>query len=94
MDFIIKRFNSLFGIAISAIIVIGVIYLFINILPFILIIGLIAWMFFKGIKILKSFNSKKESVITSMKDDQVHNNADSNEFTNGQVIDVEYKEVK
>ena len=94
MDFIMKRFNGLLGIAISAIIIFGVIYLFINILPFVVVIGLVAWMFFKGLKILKSFNSKKESVFTSRDDAEVHSNVDSNEFTNGQIIDVEYKEVK
>ena len=94
MDFIIRRFNSLFGIVISAIIILGVIYLFINILPFVLIIGFITWILFKGLKILKSFNMKKESVITSMNDAEANGNFDSNEFTNGQIIDVEYKEVK
>ena len=94
MDFIIKRFNGLFGIAISAIIIFGVIYLFINILPFVLIIGFIAWIFFKVLKILRSFNSKKESVVTSMKDNGDTGSVDSDEYTNGQIIDVEYKDVK
>ena len=94
MDFIIRRFNSLFGIVISAIIILGVIYLFINILPFVLIIGFITWILFKGLKILKSFNIKKEGVFTTRDEAEVYSNGDSNEFTNGQIIDVEYKEVK
>ncbi|MBC8059658.1 MAG: hypothetical protein H7Y18_03230 [Clostridiaceae bacterium] len=89
MDFIVRRFNSLLGIAFFTIIIVGVMYLFINILPFILIIGLIIWMFFKVTKILKSVNKKKDSVIVSMSD----SNVNSNEFTNGQIIDVEYKEL-
>lgn len=89
-----KRFNSLFGIAISAILIFGVIYLLINIFPFVLAIGLVTWVSFKGYKAIKSWGSKKESVITSMGDTEVHNDVDSNEFTNGTIIDVEYKDVK
>ena len=94
MDFIIKRFNSLFGIAIGAIVIFGVIYLFINILPFVLVIGLISWMVFKGYKAIKSWSSKKESVITSMNDAEAHSDVEPDDFTNGPIIDVEYKEVK
>lgn len=91
MDFITKRFNSIFGIAIFSIITLGVMYLLMSIFPYILIIGLIIWMFVKVVKTLKSFNRKKESVVNSMSD--ADNNTDSNEYTNGQIIDVEYKEL-
>ena len=91
MDFIVKRFNSLLGIAFFTIIILGVMYLFINIFPFVLGIGLIIWLFFKAVKFLKSLNKKKESVITSVNNED--NQADSKEYTNGQVIDVEYKEL-
>ena len=93
MDFILKRFNSLFGIAISAIIILGVMYLFLNILPYIVVIGLITWMIFKVVKALKSFSNKKESVITSMNEAQADSNVESTEYTNGQIIDVDYKEL-
>jgi len=93
MDFIIKRFNGLFSFVIYAVIIVAVMYFFINILPYVLVIGLITWMVFKIIRILKSIMGKKESVITSMNDGQDPGNITSTEFTNGQIIDVDYKEL-
>ena len=93
MDFIVKRFNSLFSIAISAIIILGIMFLFAKLFFPVLIIGLVIWMFLKVVKTLKSFSGKKDNVITSMNDAEVHSNVDSNEFTNGEIIDVDYKEL-
>ena len=87
MDFIIKRFYGVIAFVFYGVLILGVMYLFINLLPFVLAIGLVTWMVFKGYKILKSFSSKKENVITSMNDKE-------EEYTNGQIIDVEYKDVK
>ena len=93
MDFIVKRFNSLFGIAISIILILGVMYLFVSALPYVLVIGLITWLVFKVVKIVKSFRNKKESVINSMNNAQDNSAVNSEEYTTGEIIDVEYKEL-
>ena len=93
MDFIVKRFNSLFGIAISIIVILGVMYLFVSALPYVLVIGLITWLVFKVVKIFKSFSNKKESVINSMNNAQDNSAVNSEEYTTGEIIDVEYKEL-
>ena len=93
MDFIVKRFNSLFGIAISIILILGVMYLFLSALPYVLVIGLITWLVFKVVKVLKSFRNKKESVINSMNNAQDNSAVNSEEYTTGEIIDVEYKEL-
>jgi len=93
MDFIVKRFNSLFGIAISIILILGVMYLFLSALPYVLVIGLITWLVFKVVKIVKSFRNKKESVINSMNNAQDNSAVNSEEYTTGEIIDVEYKEL-
>jgi len=87
MDFILKRFHGVIAFVFYGVIILGVMYLFINLLPFVLTIGLATWIVFKGYKILKSFSTKKENVITPINDKE-------EEYTNGQIIDVEYKEVK
>ena len=93
MDFMVKRFNSLFGIAISIIVILGVMYLFVSALPYVLVIGLITWLVFKVVKIFKSFSNKKESVINSMNNAQADSAVNSEEYTTGEIIDVEYKEL-
>ena len=93
MDFIVKRFNSLFGIAISIILILGVMYLFLSALPYVLVIGLITWLVFNVVKIVKSFRNKKESVSNSMNNAQDNSAVNSEEYTTGEIIDVEYKEL-
>jgi uncharacterized membrane protein len=86
MDYINRSFRSIFSVGMYALLVLAGIFLFMNLIPIIIVLGIIAWITFKVVKVFRNLKKEKNSVITSME-------TNSEEFSNGEVIDVEYKEV-
>lgn len=93
MDYITKSFRSMFGLLMYCAIALAVIFLFVNIFPTILLLGLIAFVGYRGFKTVKLWFKNKSGIVTSMNGDEVHSKDDSEEYFNGNIIDVEYKDV-
>ena len=89
-----KGFHSIFGIVFYAAIILLVVFLFLSIVPIILILALMVWIGFKCSKIIKSWKIKKGSGVSSMDDIEMNNYSKTSDFSNDQVIDVEYKDVE
>lgn len=72
------------------------IYLFLNFLPVILIAGVIIWAAVKGIHVAKNyFNKERKVTYSKINDDvEVAENNDPFDFSNKNVIDVEYTDAK
>lgn len=87
--YFVNRGNSSF--LLLAIVVLGFIFL-INFLPYILLIGAIVWSINYGHKKIKKWNFKSEPKVKSNKSS--FNKSQREDFNNGNVIDVEYTEVK
>jgi uncharacterized membrane protein len=68
--------------------------IFFRILPWLLLIGLIVYVITKIVRFIKGNNEKKDSSkFTNGNDNTDAYNISSDEYTNGEVIDVEYEDV-
>ena len=96
MGFASKEIGGLFKIAIYGIIGLIVGYLILNLLPVILLIALVSWGGYKLIKAVKASTSKKSGIYNnkSKADFTTVDMDNTEEYTNGQIIDVDYTEVK
>lgn len=96
MDFINKGFSSVFNIMLVVGIFFAVIFLFFNLLPFIIVAGLVIWAVVKSIKLLRKWTNNYKNMDNS----KTYNNAetvknnDEFDLSNHNVIDVDYIEVK
>ena len=91
MNFIDRRFSFLM---IPLLIV--VIYLIMNFLPVILAVGAVVWLAVKGVKAFKEYYNKERKITYSEKNEdfKVANNEDPFDFSNKEVIDADYTEIK
>ena len=92
MDFINKGLTSILNIMFYGALVILVIYLFFNIVPILLVGLVITWAVIKGFKKVKNWNSNRKTKV----DDNIEiiNKFTSEDISNKEVIDVEYREVR
>lgn len=90
MSFEFKGINGLSKVVLLGIVGLALVFIFLNFLPFILLIALVCWSINKIVKSIKVFKGKS-STITNVD----YNTPDSKEsYSNGQIIDVDYEEVK
>ncbi len=91
MDFINRNFSGMFKI----IIIIAAVLIFIRIFPLLIVAGVVAWGGIKLVNYIKSYKgikiSKREKVNTKTEAYEQQNYYD---FSNKNVVDVEYEEVK
>lgn len=91
MDFINRNFSGMF----RTIIIIAAVLIFIRIFPWLIAIGVVAWGGLKLVTYIKSYKgikfNKREKVNTKSKACEQQNYYD---FSNRNVVDVEYEEVK
>ncbi|KZL91228.1 hypothetical protein [Clostridium magnum] len=91
MDFVNKNFSGTFKIIIA----IAAMFVFIKILPLLLIVGLIAWTGFKGVRYFKARAHKKVNKHEKMDvSTNIDGNGDPFDFTGKNVVDVEYEEIR
>jgi hypothetical protein len=93
MDYVTKSFRNILGIFVSAAMVLLVFFLFVNILPVIFSLGLITYIVYKSYKVIKLWNKNRSGFVTPKGSDEFYNKEESEEFFNGEIIDVEYKEL-
>lgn len=90
MDFVNKNFSGTFKIIIA----IAAMFVFIKILPLLLIVGLIAWTGFKGVRYFKAGAHKKVNKHEKMDvSTNIDGNGDPFDFTGKNIVDVEYEEI-
>ena len=95
MGFASKEIGGLFKVVIYGIMGLLVGYLILNLLPVILLIAVVIWGGYKVIKAVKASTMKKSGVYSKSKEAFTTVDMDSTEeYTNGQIIDVDYTEVK
>jgi len=91
MDFVNRNFSGAVRILLSILAV----FVFIKILPLLVIAGFILWAGFKGFKYFKTKGNKKakkhENVDISA---NINNNRVPFDFTGKNIVDVEYEEIK
>ena len=87
-----KNLKSILWTIVGILIFIGIIRFFIYLLPFIIVIGLISYIIFKGKMALakKKYNNEKYNSYNQNQNVYEENSIDD---SNGKVIDVDYKEV-
>ena len=87
-----KNLKSILWTIVGVLIFIGIIRFFIYLLPFIIVIGLVSYIIFKG---KMAFAKKRYNNETYNSYNQNHNvyEKSSIDDNNGEVIDVDYKEV-
>lgn len=87
----LKKYIYIIG-TICVVFFVGV--LFIKILPYLLIAGLIGYAITKIVRFIKGKNGEKNSSKFDTSKDNGHNyNIPNDEYTNGEVIDVEYEDI-
>ena len=91
MDFINRSFSGTFKIILTIIAVL----IFIRIIPLLVVVGFIAW---AGVKGMKYFNSRKYKRANKHENMDVNSSMyaekDSFDFTDKNIVDVEYEEIK
>ncbi|MBI6872531.1 hypothetical protein [Clostridium aciditolerans] len=91
MDFINRNLSGMF----KTIIIIAAVLIFIRIVPWLIVVGIVGWGGIKLVKYIKSYKniktSKREKVDNKSKAYEQENYYD---FSNKNVVDVEYEEVK
>ena len=87
-----KNLKSILWTIVGILIFIGIIRFFIYLLPFIIVIGLISYIIFKGKMALakKKYNNETYNFYNQNQNVYEENSIDD---SNGKVIDVDYKEV-
>lgn len=91
MDFVNRNLSGAFKIILT----IMAVLIFIRILPVLLVVGVVAWGGFKGVKYLKTRGNKKANKYEKMDvNANIHDEKDSFDFTGKNVVDVEYEEIR
>ena len=68
--------------------------IFFKILPWILLIGIVVYIITKIVRFIKGKREKKDSnKFTASTNNKDTNNISNDDYTNGEVIDVEYEDV-
>lgn len=94
MGFASKEISGLFKVLIYGILGLVVVYLFLNLLPYVVLIGLVSWFGYKMFKTVKKWTTKNDTVINNKSNMDYSTMDSAEEYTNGEIIDVDYKEVK
>ena len=91
MEFINRSFSGVF----KTILIIAAVLIFIRIFPWLIALGVVAW---GGIKLVKYIKSHKDSKINKKEkveiNSKIYEQQNYYDFSNKNVIDVEYEEIK
>lgn len=91
MDFVNRSFSGSVKILLS----IFAVFIFIKILPLLVVVGFVSWIGFKGYKYFKTKGKKKVGKRDNMDiSESINNNEDPFDFTSKKIVDVEYEEIK
>lgn len=88
-----NTFKSILWTVVGIVIFIAIIKFFIFLLPFIIVIGIVGYIVFKG---KKAFNNKKkenESYNYYNENESSYKGSNIDDNNNGEIIDVDYEEV-
>ena len=94
MDFELKEIKGLFKIVLFGILGLVLLYAFLNFLPFILLIALVVWSGYKLIRYVKTCKNKNSPITNTVNNADYSTMESEEKYTNGQIIDVDYEEVK
>jgi uncharacterized membrane protein len=87
----LKRYIYIVG---TVCLVFFAVVIFFKILPWILLIGIVVYIITKIVRFIKGKREKKDSnKFTASTDNKDTNNISNDDYTNGEVIDVEYEDV-
>ena len=87
----LKRYIYIIG---TVCLVFFAVVIFFKILPWILLIGLVVYIITKIMRFIKGKREKKDSnKFTASTNNKDTNNISNDDYTNGEVIDVEYEDV-
>jgi 5-bromo-4-chloroindolyl phosphate hydrolysis protein len=93
MDFINRRVSSVLGVIFYAVIIIVIIYFFLQVLPFILLAVVIGLASIKGVRVIKTWKSKRRNGGNIVNNVDISETDDLEDLTNKEVIDVDYTDV-
>lgn len=88
-----NNLKSLLWTIVGIVIFIAIIKFFIYLLPFVLIIALVGYLVFKGKKAFRKKKYNDETFNTYNQNQNVYEESSIDDDSNGEVIDVDYKEV-
>ena len=87
----LKRYIYIIG---TVCLVFFAVLIFFKILPWILLIGIVVYIITKIVRFIKGKREKKDSnKFTASTNNKDTNNISNDDYTNGEVIDVEYEDV-
>lgn len=90
MDFVNKNFSGIFKIAIGIIVFV----LFIRILPWVALIGLVFWACRKMIKKFKNWKNQKDIKAEAFeRNSTIYDEKDEFDLSEKKIVDVDYKEI-
>ena len=70
------------------------IFIFVNVIPYVIALGFIGFIVYKIYKAVKSWNINKSDQVTYINRDEVYSKEELEQTFNKNVIDVDFKEVK
>lgn len=88
-----NNLKSLLWTIVGIVIFIAIIKFFIYLLPFVFVISLVGYLVFKGKKAFRSKKQNNENFSTYNQNQNVYEESSIDDDSNGEVIDVDYKEV-
>ena len=88
-----NNLKSLLWTIVGIVIFIAIIKFFIYVLPFVFVISLVGYLVFKGKKAFRSKKQNNENFSTYNQNQNVYEESSIDDDSNGEVIDVDYKEV-
>ncbi|HEY5561755.1 MAG TPA: hypothetical protein VIK72_08390 [Clostridiaceae bacterium] len=94
MSFASKEIRGLFKIILFGIVGLVLVYLFLQLLPLILLVGAASWLGYKIIKAVRARASKKNAFINNVNNEDYSSVERKEAYPNAQIIDVDYEEVK
>ena len=88
---ILKRYIYIIGTICVVFFVVSILF---RILPWLLLVGVIAYIITKIMRFIKGKNEERDSSkFNNSKDDEYNYNIPCDDYTNGEVIDVEYEDI-
>ena len=87
-----NNLKSILGTIVGVLIFIGIIKFFIYLLPFIIVIGLVGYIVLKGKKVFRNKEHNNKTYNSYNQNQSVYEES-SIDDSNGEIIDVDYKEV-
>lgn len=88
-----NNLKSILWTIVWIVIFIAIVKFFIYLLPFIIVIGLVGYIVFKGKKAFRNKEHNNETYNSYNQNQNVYEESSIDDDSNGEIIDVDYKEV-